>query len=307
MKTNAIVASSIAILTANLALTGCGSSGDGHSSSGPATGSTPAAATSPSSSSTTTVATTPGLWKGTLSSTTTGQTSSVVALTGHDGHSVWMTTDGRVWEGQVPMSGSHFDATFNGHLYDGARFPDGTNHGPATMMVDHHASGTTSGRYTGSGDNGTFNMSLSPMWNRPAALGTVAGVYSRSTSNGYAMTMTVAANGQLTGNDSRGCVFYGTVTVPDPDHNLYRIDAQVTSCGSLDGQYHGTGALLDADAMQDWMIAMHPLEHGGHSHGGTMMAGAPMMGRNTVPAGQRNLFMFSMVNASNAIMDALAR
>jgi hypothetical protein len=55
------------------------------------------------------------------------------------------------------------------------------------------------------------------------------------------------------------------------------------------------------------MTAMHPLEHGGHSHGGSMMGGSPMMGHNTVPTGQRNLFMFSMVNANNAIMDALAR
>ena len=40
---------------------------------------------------------------------------------------------------------------------------------------------------------------------------------------------------------------------------------------------------------------MHPLEHGGHSHGG-MMGGPHGMGHNTVPTGQRNLFMFSMVN-----------
>jgi hypothetical protein len=52
---------------------------------------------------------------------------------------------------------------------------------------------------------------------------------------------------------------------------------------------------------------MHPLEQGGLSHGGPMMGGSPMMGHSTVPAGQRNLFMFSMVNANNAIMDALAR
>ena len=109
-----------------------------------------------------------------------------------------MATDGRVWDGQLPMSGARFDATFAGHMYDGAHFPDGTNHGPASMTVDHHAQGTMSGRYSGSGDTGTFNMSLSPMWDRPASIGTVAGVYTRTTSNGYTMTMTLDANGQLT-------------------------------------------------------------------------------------------------------------
>jgi hypothetical protein len=230
-----------------------------------------------------------------------------VALTGLDGHSVWMTTDGRVWGGQVPMSGDHFDTTFGGHMYDGVHFPDGTNHGTTSMMVDHHSAAVTNGRYAGNGDAGTFNMSLSPMWDRPASIGTVAGVYTRSTSNGYTMTMTMSANGQLTANDSRGCLINGVVSVPDATHNLYSLNATVTSCGSLDGIYSGMGALLDADAMQDWMTAMHPLEHGGHSHGGSMMGGSPMMGHNTVPTGQHNLFMFSFVNDHNAIMDALSR
>jgi hypothetical protein len=205
------------------------------------------------------------------------------------------------------MTGDHFDATFSGHMYDGVHFPDGTNHGTASMKIDHHTASTTSGRYTGSGDTGTFNMSLSPMWDRPASLGTVAGVYTRSTSNGYTMTMTVSANGQVNASDSRGCLLNGTVGVPDAAHNMYRMNATVTSCGALDGVYQGMGTLLDADAMQDWMTAMHPLEHGGHSHGGSMMGGSSMMGRNTVPTGQRNLFMFSLVNDHNAIMDALAR
>jgi hypothetical protein len=145
------------------------------------------------------------------------------------------------------------------------------------------------------------------MWDRPASLSTLAGVYTRTTSNGYTMTMTMSANGQLTASDSRGCLINGTASVPDVLHNMYGIHATVTSCGTLNGTYQGLGALLDADAMQDWMTAMHPLEHGGHSHGGPMMGGSPMMGRNTVPTGQGNLFMFSMANTNNALMDALAR
>jgi hypothetical protein len=207
----------------------------------------------------------------------------------------------------MPQAGEHFNASFSGHMYEGLHFPDGSNHGPASIMVEHHAAGATSGRFSGSGDDGTFSMSLSPMWNRPASLDSVAGVYTRSTSNGYTMTMTIGANGQLMASDSRGCVANGTVVVPDGLHNMYRIDATVSSCGSLDGSYGGMGTLLDADAMRDWMTAMHPLEHGGHTHGGPMMGGPPMMGRNTVPSGQRNLFAFAIVNDRNAIMDVVAR
>jgi len=307
MKTRTNYFPQLSLLVASLVLAACGSGGGGTSISAPGTGSPSPVTGTPTPPTTTTTATTPGVWKGTITSTTTGQSTSVVALTGPDGHSAWMTTDGRVWSGQVPMTGATFDATFSGHMYDGSHFPDGTNHGNTSMMVEHHSASTTTGRYTGSGDSGTFNMSLSPMWDRPASLGTVAGVYTRSTSSGHTMTMTIGANGQLMASDSRGCVINGAVGVPDATHNLYRIDATVTSCGPLDGTYQGMGTLVDADAMQDWMIAMHPLEQGGHSHGGSMMGGSGMMGHNTVPTGQRNLFMFSVVNGQNAIMDALAR
>ena len=288
-----------ALAVVALTVTACGGGSSSTNPSSPPTGIAPGPTTP-------TTATTPGVWKGTITSTSSGQSASVVALTGSDGHSVWMTTDGRVWSGQVPMNGDHFIATFSGHMYEGDHFPDGTNHGTTSMTIDHHSASTMSGRYTGSGDAGTFKMIPSPMWIRPTSLGTVAGVYTRTTSNGYTMTMTIGANGQLAGSDSRGCVINGTVDIPDPTHNMHGIDATVTSCGPLDGHYQGMGTLLDADAMRDWMTAMHPLEHGGHSHGG-MMGGSHGMGHNTVPTGQHNLFMFAMVNGQNAIMDALAR
>jgi len=303
MNTTFQTSASLAVLAAGLALAGCGGGGGSTIPNSPDATGTPPSPTTP----TTKTATTPGVWKGTISSTTTGRTSHVVALTQHDGHSVWMTTDGRVWSGVLPPHGDRFDATFTGHMYEGERFPDGTNHGVTTMGVSHHTAHATAGQYAGCGDAGAFDMTLSPMWDRHASLGTVAGTFTRSTSSGYSMTMTIGANGQLMGSDSRGCVINGSVHVPDASHNMYGIDATVTSCGSLDGHYQGMGTLLDASAMQDWMSAMHPLEHGGHSHGGYMMGGSPMMGHNTVPGGQNNLFMFSMANGQNGMMDALAR
>lgn len=307
MSTRTNYLGQLALALTTLLLAACGGGGTDTSSPSPGTGSLPPVTGTTTPPSTATAATTPGVWIGTITSTINGQSTSVVAFTDPVGHSVWMTTDGRVWSGQVPMAGDRFTATFSGHIYEGEHFPDGTNHGTASMMIDHHSAGTTSGRYAGSGDAGTFDMSLSPMWNRPASLASVAGVYTRTTSNGYTMTLAIGANGQLTGSDSRGCVFNGTVDVPDPTRNMHLIDATASSCGSLNGHYLGMGTLLDADAMRDWMSAMHPLEHGGHSHGGSMMGGSPMMGRNTVPTGQRNLFMFSIANGENAIMDALAR
>ena len=301
---NSLLAASIAA-AAVLALTACGGGGGGGSSNstsnnnGAGTGSTN---------------TTPGVWQGSVTSTTTG-TSSVIGLTNTSGHSVWMTTDGRVWTGQMPTTGTQLNVNMAGYMYPGRQFPDGTNYGTWSMMGSY-ANGTWSGQFNGSGDVTTFSYSMHPGYNRPASLDLLAGTYTRTTSIGYTMTWSFTQSGQLTGSDSRGCVLNGTVSVPDPTHNLYQIDATVTSCGILDGSYQGRGTLLDATAMQNWMGSMGCFQYGyggwGGMMGGGMMGGGmggwwPYNGTNTVPTGTNNLFMFAMTDGRHAIMDALAR
>lgn len=308
-RINSSLSVSIAMLISALTLTACGGGGSSATSGNPGgTGSTPPPPTSSS--------TAPGVWKGTITSTTTGQASTVLGMTGNTGQSFWMTPDGRVWNGQMPLTGTQFNTTMTGYMYPGSHFPDGSNYGPSSMMFDY-SGGVWSGQYSGVGDAGTFNMGLSAMWNRPASLGTVAGTYTRSVSYGYTMTMTIDSNGVLSATDSRGCLIGGTVTVPDPGHNQYQISANVSSCGTLNGAYIGMGTLVDADYMHDWLTTMQPFDCGWYSMGGWTgggMMGSGMMGnwrppvgQNTVPGGTHNLFMFSFVNDHNAIMDALAR
>ena len=282
------------------------SGGFGSTSEGSVTGGTDNGAGSNGSTKTT-----PGVWQGTVTSPTTG-TSSMMAFTDDTGHSVWMATDGRVWSGQMPVSAIEFDDSMVGHIYPGAHFPDGTNHGTWSM----HASfshGIWSGHLSGAGEHGTFTMSMHPARDLPASLATLAGTYTRTTSIGYTMTMSVTQAGQLTASDTRGCLINGTVSVPDPAHNHYRIAATVTSCGVLDGNYEGHGTLVDASAMQGWMSEMGCFQYGqdgmmagGMGHGG-MDGWWPVGGTNTVPSGTGNLFMFAIESGRTAIMDALAR
>jgi len=286
-----------------LSVSACGGGG-GSGASTPAADTGGTGATTPPAS--TTSAT--GVWSGKVTSTSTGQSYSMVGLTGASGQSVWMTMDGRVWHGQMPMDSTQFSTTMAGYMYPGSHFPDGSTHGPSTMMFGN-ANGTWSGQYSGTGDAGTFTVGMSPMWNRPASPSILAGVYTRTTSIGYTMTMSITQDGQLTANDTRGCVINGTVTVPDPSHNLYQLNANVTSCGVLNGTYQGMGTLVDANAMREWMSNMGCFQYGQNGMmGGGMMGGWwPNTGTNTVPSGTQNLLMFSMVNGHYAMMDALAR
>jgi hypothetical protein len=291
-------------ITAALALAACGGGGGGSSES---PSSNDSAATDSSK-------TTPGVWQGTVTSSTTG-TSSVMGLTNASGHSIWMTTDGRVWTGQMPMTATQMNVNMAGYMYPGRQFADGTNYG-SWSMIGSLANGTWSGQLNGTGDNGSFSLSMHPGYDRPASLDLLAGTYTRTTSIGYTMTLSITQGGEITGSDSRGCVFNGTVAVPDPTHNLYQVSATVTSCGILDGSYQGHGTLLDATAMQGWLGSMGCFQYGSGGWNGGMMGGGMMggMGRwwpdtgaNTVPTGTNNLFMFAMTDGTHAIMDALAK
>lgn len=284
----------LAITLATVALASCG----GGESSGDSPGDGPG----PIGAQPTATAATAGVWKGTITSSGSGQSNLLVGMVEADGHSVWMTTDGHVFEGPMPVAGTQFESHLAAHADDDYPFHDGTHHGAVTMMVDDHSLDGMRGRHDGVGDSGTFSVTRSATWTRPASLAEVAGVYTRTTSSGYAMTLTIGSNGQMHASDTRGCAMAGEALIPDQAHNMYRIHATVTSCGDLDGTYHGTGALLDADAMKDWMSAMHPIEHGDH-----MAGGSRMHDHNTVPGGHHNLFMFSMASEHGAIMDALAR
>ena len=223
----------------------------------------------------------------------------------------------------MPMTGAQFNATMAGHMYPGSHFPDGSIHGPSAMMFSY-GNGAWTGQYSGGGDTGTFNVTMSSMWDRPATLATLAGTYTRTTSIGYTMTMSIAPDGVITANDTRGCVINGAVTVPDATHNLYQLDTTVTSCGILNGTYQGHGTLVDATAMRSWTTTMGCFQYGatgwpgsGMSGGGMMGSGGmmgggmgnwwPNTGTNTVPSGTSNLFMFAMTNGQYAMMDALAK
>ena len=238
-----------------------------------------------------------GLWKGTITSTGSGQTQQALGTVTDDGQFHLMTANGVNYVGQMAASPGNFSMTMSGYVPVGQTFPNGAQNGSMSFSGTVTSSGMMSGTYSGAGESGTFSMTMDPMGTRSASMQMVAGTYTRSNSSGYTVTMTVDSNGQMTGSDTQGCVFNGTVSVPFPAHNFYGMNMTVTSCGALNGSYNGMGTLVDANAMTSWMTVMMS----------SMMTGGMMGGMNAVPTGTNNLFMYSMANAQMAITDSIAK
>lgn len=74
-------------------------------------------------------------------------------------------------------------------------------------------------------------------YEKGASLSTLHGTYS---DNSIALTFSAD---QVDGQDNEGCVYAGTVSVPNSKRNLYELQLTVSNCGSLNGNYGGLASL----------------------------------------------------------------
>jgi hypothetical protein len=78
---------------------------------------------------------------------------------------------------------------------------------------------------------------------RRVDLDALQGSYTTFLGNGYTLTLTVDAQGAMSGADTRGCSLQGQV-LQRGAANLFRVDHAVTGCGVRDGHYLGEASLL---------------------------------------------------------------
>jgi hypothetical protein len=108
------------------------------------------------------------------------------------------------------------------------------------------AKGSLTGKFQGAfSDCQPLSLSYSNVYERPASLATLAGVFTYTDEDPHTLTLTIHADGQMNGSDLLGCVVQGSAAVPDATKNYYNGIADVTSCGDLDGHYEGILSLSD--------------------------------------------------------------
>ena len=77
---------------------------------------------------------------------------------------------------------------------------------------------------------------------------------------GQGHTLAVDAQGSVTGSHSNGCAYNGRVQIPDPNHNMLRLDVEISGCGGLtssrswNGKYEGLGMLKSGGVLYHSLI-----------------------------------------------------
>lgn len=199
-----------------------------------------------------------GYWKGSATEQDTGRTFDAVALIDVEGNAQWLLTRGALFDndGFVVTTNVCCEAQFDADA-TGKNLGE-TSTRDASVAVEV-ANNVLSGQLQFRREQYQFSLNASSDYNRGISLADLAGVYTRRDATIFGeevtLTVTIESNGQLTGSYSNGCVFNGTAAIPDPSHNMVRLQIDLANCGSRgsskqwNGAYAGLGVLLSGDAI----------------------------------------------------------
>jgi hypothetical protein len=197
-----------------------------------------------------------GYWKGTATEQDSDRTFDAVALIDAKGNAQWLLTRGGLFsdDGFVVFANVCCEAQFENDA-TGKNLGE-TNTRDASVTVEV-ANSVLSGELQFRREQYRFSLNAASDYNRALALADLAGVYTRRDDTIFGeevtLTMTIDANGQLTGSYSNGCVFNGSAAIPDTSHDMVQLQIDLANCGSRgsqkgwNGAYAGLGVLLAGD------------------------------------------------------------
>jgi hypothetical protein len=122
-----------------------------------------------------------------------------------------------------------------------------------TRLRGSLSSGMLVGSFDFGGEPYSFSLAPSPIQERGLTLEELAGVYTSQLPVQFGgtvqYTLSIMPNGAISGSHANGCIYNGTVSIPNPSRNLFRLRMQLSNCpgsglGQRNGDYEGLGQLI---------------------------------------------------------------
>lgn len=189
-----------------------------------------------------------GIWEGTIFNENIGSSWQLIGLSLDTGESRFIDEFGTQYVATLTVSGTSFSGTFFGVAPVGETFIDGSVVATGNMSGTISERNRISGSYTVStGERGSLNLFYNSIYERDSSLSLMAGTWIDADQDTFA----VDAQGEIFGQDSIGCVYTGRVSIINRDFNAYRVQLNVSSCGTFNGSYSGLGILDDYQVVSD--------------------------------------------------------
>jgi len=119
----------------------------------------------------------------------------------------------------------------------------------ASMSGNYTPDDSISGTYTrASGPKGSFSIDYLPeVYGRPVSTDLISGTWDVTNAT-TTTTITFDTNGNITGQNTDGCVYSGSISVPDESVNMFRVSLLIESCGQSNGSYQGLAAIMSSNS-----------------------------------------------------------
>lgn len=196
-----------------------------------------------------------GIWVGTVTSDADGIDVPASAIIAETAEARFVDIDGNQLAGTANVTGNFFDSTFEAFAADGELLPGGLTYFEPVLvqgLVDEAASLDLSYQQ-GMFDTGDLTLTYDAVYENGSDLNTVADDWTFVAGPGDAVDISIAANGDITGSDSDGCTFGGSLSIIDSNFNAYQVDLIVAACTAA-GTYSGLAAVLDGAAPEDTLL-----------------------------------------------------
>jgi len=169
-----------------------------------------------------------GLWQGNV--TADGVTVDVVGMVAPSGEARFLSADGEQDRFKLNIDGGSYTA--DGVAYD----IDGFFLGNITVSGEYTSTEISGTAKVDSVITSTFSLTIADESKNGASLSTVSGNY---VNFDQSASIAIDADGVLSGSDDEGCVYTGSVSVPESSVNVYSLSMDVSSCAQFSGSYTG--------------------------------------------------------------------
>jgi len=95
-----------------------------------------------------------------------------------------------------------------------------------------------------------LNLTYDSLYDRPASMTLLSDTW-MGTIGVTGISLSIWHPGSISGKDSNGCIYNGSVKISDSDHNMYSFEM---TCSCVGGHSYGLGILTDTDAANDTLI-----------------------------------------------------
>ncbi|MDJ0655863.1 MAG: hypothetical protein QNJ40_16980 [Xanthomonadales bacterium] len=98
---------------------------------------------------------------------------------------------------------------------------------------------------------GSFTLGYRTLFERDSTVAGFAGSYRQEKEDGSSLSLTVNADGSVSGSNSDGCSYQGQISLLDANFNPAAMTLTVSDCAQLTGEHTGIAVLADLDEPGD--------------------------------------------------------